>query len=390
MSHICTNCNHVSVLTIQMAWEGFACAKCEHIFAKEGGVLVDKGKATLPRVDYSLNIGDSGVLDGELWTITGFTRQKTDEEAWWVEYHLNNGLGGTCFLSQHKGNWMLAKESNEASAEFVNQKRVNLAEGTYELYSREPFSTVYAAGFFRHAIPDGKRISKDFICPPYAMLFEISSQGVDQYKARMITRHELKTAFPKANIPYPLGSHLLTPLFSSPIETILISLLSIITISLLLLIQSLNSSITSGRFSTMKATEQSIMVDSFELNSLAQMLSININATLSNDWAEVSATLINLKTGEESYAVEEISEYNGYEWEEDYQDNTIKFCQVPPGKYILELSFFAPSEVNIDYNVKRGGRSMTAYYVGLIGVVLMACIGIGHYKTRWAESEITH
>lgn len=393
-THTCTYCNHVSSLPINMVWEGFACVRCEHLFAKENNIIVDKGRVTHPRVDNSLKIGDSGMLDEELWTVTGFSRQKVDDDvAWWAEYYLSNNNWQQAFLSNYNGHWMWAKESQEASHSFATNRVVSLPEGEYELYSRENFTTVYAEGFFNHAFPEGKRISKEYICPPYAMLFEIDADGVHQYKARAISQKELRAAFPAIRLPSVMGINKLANPFASVLESVVIVMLSLIFLSVMMFfVQSPKRPIIEQNVRIDPFNDTSVVTKVFELKHNVQILSVDLMGQVSNSWVDIGASLINIETGEERYTDNEVAYYEGIEdgesWSEGTTEGSIKFCRVPKGKYFIEFGFYTPTESVVHYSIKEGGRSTWAYWIAMIGLVIMGAVAIAHYRNRWSDSYI--
>ena len=406
MTHTCTNCQTINSLPQAIQWEAFACISCGSYFVKQNAKVVPIKKFQ-DHWDYpsKLRIGDKATINGEEWQITGYSKQETIPGAEvWHEYYLLNTSGKQQFLSVYEDQWMLAEETNEAREQFAKNDGVTTHEGTYRLESEEEFETICAVGFFKDAIPTGRRVSKDFSCPPYSMLLEIDDDGIHQYRAKSISVNELRTIFQESRFPgEPVFTEASLPDHSeakflfffeleSPGESAGICLITALFISILFLFQPRNTNIASLTIKLEHHKDTSTVSQVFELNDKTQMMVIEASTHLSNNWAEVGSSLTNIETGEEYYITEEASYYSGIEdlstWSEGSNSTYLKFCGIPKGKYVASLYGYSPINTSISALVINGGRSTIAYYIA-IGTMIVLFFAIIDYEQKSQESNTT-
>lgn len=392
-THTCTNCNHTSSLPIDIAWEGFGCENCKLYFIKKNTVIspspLNQDAIYNP---LSLAIGDSGIIDEEQWTVTGYSKQRTSNERYWETYYLVNSSDEERLLNVYNGNWEWAKACNTINLSFTTDSSVTLTEGTYRLYTDEYFKSIYVLGFLKQDVAHSPRLSKDFICPPYAMLIEMNPKGTYQYQARSITQEELIKAFPNIVLPDIYNLNRLELLFGSLRESLGIAAITLLILCGLSLMQTPKTLISEQYLNLQVNKDTTIRTQTFELPQSVQMMTIDLYAGVTNSRVDANITLLNAETMEVSHVYDRIAYREGVKgitaWSRGDRNSTIKFCELPRGKYWLELHFRAKAPTIMTYSVMAGGRSTWIFYYALASLLGITILAVYVYLNRWEDSTV--
>jgi hypothetical protein len=143
-------------------------------------------------------------------------------------------------------------------------------------------------------------------------------------------------------------------------------------------------------------SETPLLFPEFSLKSSVRMLQVRHQTDLDNNWAEITATLVNKDTGELRQGTSEVSFYYGRDsdgsWSEGSRSETMSFRHVPAGNYYLMIEHEkGGGVVNDTISVIRNPRLWSNYIICLIALLVFPGIylfkGLGFETKRWAESD---
>jgi hypothetical protein len=154
---------------------------------------------------------------------------------------------------------------------------------------------------------------------------------------------------------------------------------------------------------SMSSSESShtFVTNKFTLNKWKSNLEFEVYAPVDNSWFEVSASLVNAKTGDEYGIQQGVEYYHGYEggenWTEGDQHETAYLNSIPAGTYFLRIegqrdatvaSYNGVSDfsVKVTYDVPMFRNLMITILILLIYPVIVVWVSNNTERNRWYGS----
>jgi hypothetical protein len=286
------------------------------------------------------------------YTVIGFVwKQDThDEQETWKEYTLYHKIHGYAFLTESEGHWMLLKEAIETpSLEDSRKQSFFYKDKEFELFLKYGFKILYAQGEFPGNIFNDTYAVKatDFISQPDIWCVEENSkEGLTWFYGQYIDKDIIAQ---QVDIKLPASRGIAPAQEKIKADTATIIRATLIVLVLVLLVQyftdmtNSNKQIMDARFSLADSVvTQTFATEKFELKKWKSNLEFRIYAPVDNSWFELSATLVNVKTGEEFSLEQGVEYYHGYSdgesWSEGSYNETAYLSSIPAGTYFLQLS----------------------------------------------------
>lgn len=406
----CSKCGTVSKLYIPHKLEIFACPNCGTIHSRdyfEKYLKLPNQKAIYLKY---FKIGTVGTYDGIKYTVIGQVNKRvaTKSADTWDEIVLLSETGEISFLNCSYGNYTWVKPHHNIPA----QQILTNIENTFEFEGRDytffqgyNCKSKHCIGEFPYNLVDIKKIDcTDYISPPYIISIEKHPGGrTDTFLGQHMTRKQVSKMFNDYRIESQEkeGIGIAQPVLGN-MDVRKFTRFGLLTILLIII-----ASIFSGNMRTYRTFVKSTLdlplsvatsknpefvSKSFYLDSTAtgNYLEFSSYVHLSNEWVELSLTLINEATGEErEFGV--VSEYysgvdGGYSWAEGEETGTVGLSEVPGGKYHLKGTIY--SSITADKTIFLAGRySGTEMWNTLILVIpiLVLIIAINSLKRNYEQ-----
>lgn len=404
----CPSCGNA--LTLDLAdVRTVGCGSCGAVLEPrdERLQLIGQAKEALKRgVPPTLTLGSEGSLRGEKLRVVGFMRRFQRDgnvEYPWHEYLLVGGRQQYWWLVESDGHWNLGRVLAKAL-------KSSLFGITYEGSRFKHFQTYEArvshvVGQFPWRVRlDDRAQVMDYVAPPRMISQEKTGQDLTWTVADYIPAEEIAAAFRlKSPLPKPNGIYADQPNPHLTGSRTVTRWLGLFVIAALVIHFALLALGPGGKLLTQEVTfrgtdEEPALTKEFVLDARRNRLQLVHDAALDNNWAEVTATLVNADTGESWQAGRELSFYSGIEdgerWTEGSRDAEQVFADLPPGRYRLAL------ESDLDANsppvrdritLRRAGPHWSSLFV-LFGALLLPPVFMWYRRwkfevRRWADSD---
>lgn len=365
-------------------------------------------KAQKYQHDPRIPLGTRGTLDGVTWEVIGLLRKSSvvgvGEHYSWEEYLLYNPYQGFRFLAQAQGHWTLYQ--------VLKGPQEHTDTTGFERFFQGKAEVDYVLGEFYWRVKKGDQaLLTDSIKPPYTRSVEKTGDEIVISLGRYLSPAEVSAAFgiPPSLLPKLIG---VAPNQPSPYATHLpgILLATLVTVVAATVIQFVQAStakdqlVASDYFTLTAANrDDERITDPFTLSPVQANVCINSNAALSNNWAELNATLLNETTLERRSLQLDMELYSGFEggefWSEGSQSASGCFPAVPGGTYRLLLDADAgelawggtEKSQTMDFQLRRD-VSIWSNWFGLLLALLPypLFLWFRHHSfeyTRWSESD---
>lgn len=422
MIKICPFCKTSNELSIDFEVVNLICKKCHKISDQNGKIFET---LSVPAISPILKINQSTIIDGTTYWITGILVKNTSKIYYWREYFLRNKAGGTLFLSESNGHWVIYKEK-ELNIKFHKKSYPNPIEienKTYYIFNKNLSIIKYAEGFFDYEVLVGNHLVYDYIDPPYTISIERYSDIQYEFEGEHIAAESVKKMFSLSNMPYKSGTGMVSPMIFTNLKKHIFILFFFI--GLIVLIEIFNQSKQISRKVLEEILNLSIYNEknifksnSFVLDgSLAAPLTCYMSSDVDNNWAELGISIINERTNAELYSSSGVEAYSGYSdgehWSEGSTENEIQICGVPPGKYHIELTPYSDRpqldtaliKLDTSYSMINYSTYPQSIYIKVVWnsnsiwnsgvsilILLLLALGLYFYrdyteKNRWSESD---
>jgi hypothetical protein len=216
----------------------------------------------------------------------------------------------------------------------------------YQLYHSYQFNILYACGEFDwNVLGDEQMVTYEYMGDTTLLVNEVLNGQSEWYWGIDMNARQVSQAFSgnanggADNIAIPLDR------WSAAKKFTFIMVAAVIAFQLLFTFlypekTVLNSSYMTQPDTTAAANIKPIITESFNLTQNGGV-NIDMKTNVDNEWAELSVTMVNEKTGEEYESSKAIEYYHGYEdgesWSEGDSEGEISFSRVPAGWYHLNI-----------------------------------------------------
>ena len=352
-------------------------------------------------------LGTRGVLDGITWEAIGLLRKSSvvgvGERYSWEEYLLYNPYQGFRFLAQAQGHWTLYR---------VVKGGQGFDDTTgFELFFQGKAVVDFVLGEFYWRVKKGDQaLLTDLIKPPYVRSVEKSGDEIVTSLGRYLSAAEVSAAFllspsqlPRAvgiapNQPSPFAPHLRPVLYTSFATLAVATAIQFVQAG-----AAKDQLLASDFFTVTTASRDEVRVtDPIVLGAGTANVCISSHAGLSNNWAELGATLLNETTLERRKLQLGMEFYSGFDsggsWSEGSPKASGCFPAVPGGIYRLileadagELNWGMDKRQTFGFQLRRD-VSIWSNWVALLLALLPypLYLWLRHHSfeyTRWSESD---
>lgn len=410
----CPSCGAAIALHAQGWAVTVVCGSCSSVLdATDPNLRVLVRHAEAISVSPLLPLGTRGTWHGAPWELIGFqlvtiTVEGTDYS--WTEYVAFNPYRGFLYLSEYQGHWNVIEKLRRRPQEDEAGGRpvVRLDSLTFKHFQTATARTTLALGEFPWELRVGDAVvARDFIAPPYVLSAE-SSDGETTWSRGTYTPPEvIAKAFGYTKpLLHPIGVFANQP---NPHDAVagkvfrrfglFLALLAAMILGNMVL--SRGDVVHANAYSFTHGTDDSaaFVTPAFVIPGRTSSVTVDIDATLDNDWLFFDFTLIDENSGISREFSKQLSYYSGRDsdgsWTEGSRRATVRLASVPAGRYFLRV---APEggeplarDVNYTVRVRRDVPSFLFYLVAVVGLIVPAFLTLvtkGSFESRrWAESD---
>lgn len=399
----CFNCNTKTNLEVGFEVKNFVCPKCHSLYeADKNGEPRLQRKFNYTTDFIGLEIGQKGILEKVEYTVVGILTKKVYEKFYWNEYVLVDNSNNFVYLSESDGHWIFLTEINEKYEVSRHPSTLVNNEIEMNLYQYTDAEIVSAQGYFDFDIPKGKIHMVEYIQPPFMISIEKMNSVESTFFGKHISKNQIKKAFPTAELPIQTGNGIVQPflinLRGTAIVFCIVAIMILCSHFLIYENQSSKEILNVDLFFD-EYNNKDFVSPSFILEGGSAPMTVSLQSSVDNSWANVNIILVNEKTNDEIYANKDIEYYHGYEdgenWTEGSNSEKFNICGVSEGKYHLRISpQKAPEDKSSsDTNVKVIWNEATLHNFWMIvlfmGILLIVIFYIerNFEKKRWADSD---
>jgi hypothetical protein len=405
---ICNSCSQsIHVKTFPYA-QSCSCAACGSQYALNEVADFKKEKKAKPTDVIYIPIGSIGEIDNTKYEVIGYVKKEENNiyHSKWYEYTLYNHQQGFAFLSVYEGNWIFIRENcNSPVLINQNEKSFEMGNEPFQLFNSYSYKVLNAVGEFPYNIFDNEKAkAREFISPPEMWIQERDhKEGITWYFGKHISGRSVSSAFNITDMPPKRGVGAIQPIgYVNRFKMFLAALAGFLF--LLLLHLAVNS-----------VKQEKVLLDaSYDFNDTSNFISavtekyvldknrsnlqFTIYAPVENSWMELSATLVNAKTGKE-YSVEKGVEYyfgysDGESWSEGNKRRSAYLKRIPAGTYFIQLDATRESSVNrinnfyltITYDVPSSRNLLWSFFLIMLWIVGKYIYINIKEKERWSNS----
>jgi hypothetical protein len=387
------------------------CLHCgtHHLFNQVNDSLTNIGRNKLDAVP-DIEIGSTGTVDGITFEVIGysFKEENNADTAQWKEYVLYNRSEGFAFLSEFEGNWIYVKEmAKPPVVGDLNRQYFNYDGKQYDLYNAYTYEVLSAVGEHPYDITKTANYKvREYIAPPYGWTSETNNNESNWFLGRHVSHREILNnfSFPSYK-PAKQGIGMVQPTGMLDkgkfIKIILIALFVLIAIHMGTAISKQEKILLEDNFSfDDTANKLTIVTPKFTLDKWKSNLLFNIGADVSNNWFQLSGSLINAQTGK-AYSFEKgVEFYSGYSggesWTEGSKTEEAYLSAIPAGTYFLNLTGSREAggfnrlqrfSLKVVYDVRTDRNLWFAILLLAIVAVIQYLIYSYNNKKRWQNSR---
>jgi hypothetical protein len=390
-----------------------SCASCCTLYKIENNVLTHclhyKRK-----VNILIPIGTKGEYKGKKYQVVGALHVKESNAAYyWTEYVLKAEDGTHDFISEYEGHWSFIKPIDK----FEREKKVTFKykerEFTYFTYYKTV--VIGAAGEFNWdlSIVD-KPTVKEYISPPYGLIHEFSKEKNQWYETEYLKKAEIIKIFnlpDNISLPSKSGPYSTQP-FPLSIDTYQAKRYGILFFLSMLAIVFLTKFIN-GPHTVLDTTvpikdvvhnadSNNYVSRPFKITSVVGTTAVDVDlrAMVSNNWIDVSFTMVNEQSGQEYFFDEGVEYYSGYSggehWSEGSVEKSITLSDMPEGTYRITTKPLFKEESSIpDYyqiKVTQGATLWSNFFIlTIIGALIPLIVAIweaNFITNKWSTSNL--
>ncbi len=322
------------------------CGHCGSLLdvAREEVSILQKARAQVRETPIPL--GSRGQFEGQPWEVIGYQERCTGfdqgERYEWDEYLLFNPRHGFRFLAQDHGHWTLFQ---------VVKAGLGLPDNLrFDRFFSGQARVEYVVGEFYWRVKKGDKVRvTDSIAPPYVMSVEEDKDETSMALGRYLPAAQVAGAFglDPAKLPKPKG---IAPNQPSPfavrvpgvLKATLIAGLVATGTQFVQAYQAKNQLVHATTFEATRANRQEPQVSPpFDLPQEQANLCLETWAQLNNNWADLTAILVDETSGARLALNQSMEFYSGSDggerWSEGNTTAEDCFPAVPGGRYRLLL-----------------------------------------------------
>jgi hypothetical protein len=364
----CPGCGHTIRYFDEANSSYYGCPKCYTFFKYEYEGPPEVLRQFQRKYKPKIAIGSKGFIDGSEYTVVGFMRKNEEGETQqWDEYVLYRKNQPYIILVEYAGDWVVVRKSEKSyTVRKLNEYDHMITDNgeQYELHHSYQFYILYACGEFDwNVLGDELMITYEYMSDTRLLVNEVLNDQSDWYWGTDMNARQVSQAFGgdagdgRNDITGPMDRWSATKRFT------IIMVLAVIAFQFLFAFLYPEKTVLSSRYmtapdTTVVANIKPIITESFNL-SQSGGVNIEMKTDVDNEWAELSVTMVNEKTGEEYESTKAIEYYHGYEdgesWSEGDNAGEVSFSRIPAGKYHLNVYPYSETKkyMNIDVTVTQ-------------------------------------
>lgn len=330
-----------------------ACGSCGSVIDAndENYKIIDKFAVPKGVEAPAIPLGTRGKYHGTVWEVVGYMiRCDRSEMYQWREYLLFNPGKGYRWLMEFDGHWTYLVMMKNAPVESLmsSGRQVSHLGNHFSLFHTGKAKVRFAMGeFYWNVEVPGMVDVDDYICPPEIVSREASADEVVWSHGEYVSPEVIRQAFNIKEMPSQFGVSPCQPSTIGPTRDQVFKWYAIF--AGLLLFGQIGHMVMADRLTVMQDRQiitsgigKDFVTPTFKIPGGLANLELLLASNVSNNWMEVSGSLINEKTGEAypmEHGVEYYSGYDGGEaWSEGNATDQKLFSMIPGGDYHFEYT----------------------------------------------------
>jgi hypothetical protein len=409
----CPNCGGTVELRGHAHTINAACVQCLSIIDTSNPSLrIIQEFKERQRIQPLIPLGTRGKMHGVEWEAIGFQVRQIEVEGVeynWSEYLLYNPFRGYRYLTEYQGHWSFirALRSIPETTSKRGRKALKFGGAIYSHFQTAAATTVYVMGEFPWQVRVGETVGvQDYVCPPYSLSAETTSDEVAWSSGTYTTGDEIWKAFSLPGRPprrEGIYSNQPSP-YAGKVKGIWTTLVWLMLLFLVLGcavgLAGRGREVFSQRygFNTVVKSEPAFVTPIFEIPD--GNVRVEVDTDLTNNWAFFSFALINDDTGTAYDFGREVSYYFGRDsdgdWTEGDRSASYTVPAVQAGRYYLRVepemeNDGQPRVVNYGIKVKAGVLEgkwlLVVFFLLPIPAIWRTWRAMQFESKRWSESD---
>lgn len=264
----CPNCGGPLELVAPDQSERVACPYCASLLDCTQGELVYLTTLSKPERPPLIELGTTGTLRGESWTVIGYVERAVRFEGTtypWSEYLLYDRRRGFAWLIDSERHWTFAQAVPIGNVT-ESLSAVHDRDREYKLFQRARAVVTAVQGEFYWKVYVGELVEvDDFIAPPWVISREVTRYDpdlsflgeVNWSRGIYVPREEIAAAFQTKSLPRPgkMAPHQPSS-FHPPVKPFLMAMAALLVVMTLLSLLLPNRRVLSASVNNLQATER--------------------------------------------------------------------------------------------------------------------------------------
>jgi hypothetical protein len=389
--------------------ETIACAGCSAVIGvgDENLRIVLAAQGALKEKP-ALPLGSKGKLGGTEYEVIGMLRRRVvveGEEFAWREYLLLHPQQGFRWLTEYNGHWSFVTTLDTVLRP-DGAGKVRHDGAVFEHFQSAQAEVDYVLGEFYWQVTKGDVAqTDDYVSPPRMLSRERSANEVAWSLGEYVEPETIQAAFkPPAPLPARIGVGANQPNVRKESRSAVFRwfwrfAIAAVAIQIATWLLASNK-VVLQRYLTFDpgAAEQTVTTEEFKIPRAGNLVVRN-RADLTNDWVELSLTLVEKDSGQSFGATRELSYYEGYDdgesWSEGSRQDEVVFRRVPAGTYYVVVDAdLAPQRTSVmstTLEVVRDPPVWSNLFLALGFLAIFPVIalwrGTSFEVQRWADSD---
>ena len=404
----CPGCGAVVNIRAMGQAMSAVCGSCGAVIDTANPVwkLVQDRDEKVQRIRPLLPIGARGNLEGVDYEVIGLM-QRADSESGWSEYLLFNPWLGFEWLVTYNGHWSFVHRRPDFSD--LTDPRIDYGGRRFTRYAQAAAMVTAVLGEFYWKVKRGeKAVLTDYVDPPailsreyYPDLKECAWSSGEYIDSKVVA-----AAFNVKDLPKPVGLYLNqpNPYVAKSKSIAWRAMLFIVIFTAIQIVTSTHSARKQAYAADLvfqrAGPEKTIVSPKFKIEGSQQMVEIEANSPVDNNWLGLDVELVDAKTGQVYPESLEIEYYHGSDsdgpWSEGSPTNSAAIPAIPPGEYYLTIEPSAdPAVTRMPFHIAltSGGVFWSNYFFGLLFILaypIYLLVRRSSFETqRWGASDYT-
>jgi len=349
---LCAKCGKRITILLPQQSQHCVCSNCNSWNEIIQGKELKSNKKNFADYNFDIPVGTKGTINGFEYQVTGAVvkNEVGSADVFWREYTLYDVLTGYAFLAEYNGHWSFLKEVKLNCPWPAHKEEIYFDNEHYVLFNNYSSKITSAAGEFFTSLNTADIIAREYVSPPEMYVAEnAGGKDITWYKASHINNNTVFEGMGLIDKTMPT-QHGVGPLQLMKFHINLALLFRMCGIIGLVFLgmqvffefNAKQEILYQNTFNIPDSLlSRGLTTLSFEIKQASSNLQFLMSAPVDNNWLQLSASLVNDRTGAEYNFEKGVEYYHGYtegeNWTEGERDAEVVLSSLPAGMYHLNI-----------------------------------------------------